>query len=414
MIDFVYKRLFVIDPGLYKISSHHYNHARLIYSAAKKKCLYVEVWGNRYVTFKNNDFKIFNKLKAKYYFKKAKGIFPISLIIKLIVNNLYMMLDLNRLKKVRDIKSSLIYFPNVDHSIFGGIILWCFLSRFSYKQFKIVCRWLNTYENSALHYQFFIKMIFFIYGLFNRIYKGLLVLATETEYAREYFVKFAKTDFVTLPTPFDMLDFNENIQQSRGKDKRVKKNICIAYLGSARSEKGFNCLPDIIELFYKNNQNFSWGTRFLIQCVFDEFDSNVEMIRQSIGKLKVLRNRGFNISLIDKSLTINEYYYLLNKSDIILLPYDPRKYKYRGSGIFVEALAYGKFVIVPEGTSMAKEIVEQINGLTFKFNNQKNLVDIIYKAIDCYKRRIVQRENIAFQVREKHSNINFFKLLLSV
>jgi len=414
MIDFVYKRLFVIDPGLYKISSHHYNHARLIYSAAKSICLYVEVWGNKCITFKNTEFKIFSKLAAKYYFKKIRGVLPIFMIIKLIVNNFYMMFDLKRLQTIRDIKHSLIYFPNVNHSIFLGIILWCFLIRFRHGQFKIVCRWLNTYENTPLHYQFFTKMIFIVYRLFNRIHKGFLVLATETEYAKEYFVKFMKTDVVILPTPFDMFNFNGNIRRSRRINKKIKKNICITYLGPARSEKGFNYLPDVVMSFYKNNQYYGGNAKFLIQCVLDEFDSNMKMVKQSIRKLKVLSNNGFSVSLIDKSLTISDYYSFLNESDIILLPYDPHKYKYRGSGIFIEALAYGKFVIVSDGTCMANEIVKQVNGLTFEFNNPKNLVDVIYKAMDCYKSYIMERENIAFQIREKHSNINFLRLLLNV
>lgn len=51
-----------------------------------------------------------------------------------------------------------------------------------------------------------------------------------------------------------------------------------------------------------------------------------------------------------------EYFKTLFASDVVLLPYDPHLYKWRTSGIFVEAVIAGKIPLVKEGSWLAFEL----------------------------------------------------------
>ena len=51
-------------------------------------------------------------------------------------------------------------------------------------------------------------------------------------------------------------------------------------------------------------------------------------------------------------MDLEQYYRVLDFCDVVLLPYDPSMYRFRGSGLFAEAVAHAKPVIVSGGTAM--------------------------------------------------------------
>jgi len=63
-----------------------------------------------------------------------------------------------------------------------------------------------------------------------------------------------------------------------------------------------------------------------------------------------------NLRTVNNVLTRQEYLSQFQNSELILLPYDSRKYRASTSGIFVEAVIYGKIPLVSEGTWMAYEL----------------------------------------------------------
>ncbi len=63
-----------------------------------------------------------------------------------------------------------------------------------------------------------------------------------------------------------------------------------------------------------------------------------------------------NAHLIKDYLTREEYLFYLERSDLVLLPYDPLVYQKGTSGIFVEAVCLGKMPLVKEGSWLAYEL----------------------------------------------------------
>lgn len=63
-----------------------------------------------------------------------------------------------------------------------------------------------------------------------------------------------------------------------------------------------------------------------------------------------------NVELILTELDFDGYFSALFACDIVMLPYDAKRYATMTSGIFAEAVAFGKISIVPEGTWMSHNI----------------------------------------------------------
>jgi glycosyltransferase involved in cell wall biosynthesis len=62
------------------------------------------------------------------------------------------------------------------------------------------------------------------------------------------------------------------------------------------------------------------------------------------------------VSVIREAMTLPDYYSAVNSTDISLFPYEVVPYRKRTSGVFAEAVAYGKPVVVTPGTWMAEQI----------------------------------------------------------
>ena len=66
--------------------------------------------------------------------------------------------------------------------------------------------------------------------------------------------------------------------------------------------------------------------------------------------------QGVSLAEIEDRLSRDNYSQWLQKSSIILIPYDPQAYRERTSGIFTEAVIAGRLPLVTDGTWMAQEL----------------------------------------------------------
>ena len=68
------------------------------------------------------------------------------------------------------------------------------------------------------------------------------------------------------------------------------------------------------------------------------------------------------VEIIDRALSSSEYYNLLFRADAVIIPYLHSGYYAQTSGIFAEAVALGRPVIVPQGTWMEREFEKYKSG----------------------------------------------------
>ena len=98
--------------------------------------------------------------------------------------------------------------------------------------------------------------------------------------------------------------------------------------------------------------------------------------------------------------------YLANfsKCTVVLLAYEPQAYAIMTSGVFVEAASFGKPVVVPGGTWMARQIIEGRGaGAIFEEPDAQTVVAALLEALRSSERLGAIARSLAPQVRNRNS-----------
>lgn len=174
---------------------------------------------------------------------------------------------------------------------------------------------------------------------------GHVFFYTDTDRLTDQYNDLELVSFTTLPIPF-----RHALIADPSMDQPLSRRPVALYLGEGRLEKGFQHLPDIIASFAVNDPT---APQFVIQISGDS-GSQSKGISEALKRLESMPED--QVSLVQGEVSADDYYRLLAAADIVLIPYDGDTYRYRSSGIFTEAKAAGKVVIVPSGTWMAEHM----------------------------------------------------------
>jgi glycosyltransferase involved in cell wall biosynthesis len=132
--------------------------------------------------------------------------------------------------------------------------------------------------------------------------------------------------------------------QSYSASKRAPHLPRVVILGGTRPEKGSHLIPAIVEACRSHVQ-----TEFVVHL------TNNTLTTEEFEKLATIENQP-HVTVIRSPMTLPEYNAALNDADIALFPYEVIPYRKRGSGVFAEAVAFSKPVVVTRGTWMAEQI----------------------------------------------------------
>ncbi len=158
----------------------------------------------------------------------------------------------------------------------------------------------------------------------------------ETKRLREAYAQHG-FDFPVFMGPIPMGLFENRLVR--------KETVTVAFLGEARWEKGFTLVPGIIEALANRLPPEEFAqVRFTIQTSTNKFNEK-DSIRDAKLKLQDLVRTHGTIETYD-TLSSEDYEGLVSGADIVLLPYEPKLYHTRGSGVAFESLAAGKALIV--------------------------------------------------------------------
>ncbi|HEX3726051.1 MAG TPA: glycosyltransferase [Pirellulales bacterium] len=157
----------------------------------------------------------------------------------------------------------------------------------------------------------------------------------------------------------------------------VNQPIRITYLGdSSRRNKGFRFFGG---LFHRLRPYFESG-QIVAEIQASLGDSTWQDERLSLARL---HDRP-GITVHDGPMGTDGYYGLLDRADIVVLPYTTETYHSQTSGVFSEAVAHGKPVVVPRGTWMARQLKKHAVGVTFIPEDPQSLHEAVVDAIDRY------------------------------
>lgn len=151
--------------------------------------------------------------------------------------------------------------------------------------------------------------------------------------------------FNTLSIPIDA-----TVPRQSARD--AESSLRIAYLGDARTEKGYHLLPRLVADVFAH-PTLGRSASFAIQSNFNLPSGSPETI---VARAELQAWPTDRVSLLTEALSPDAYREHLLSADVALLPYDAAAYFARSSGIFAEALAAGIPVVVPAGTWMARQL----------------------------------------------------------
>jgi glycosyltransferase involved in cell wall biosynthesis len=212
--------------------------------------------------------------------------------------------------------------------------------------------------------------------------------------------------FTQIPIPFrqEKLPIKsaklDNITIGEARDKVIH----IVYLGDARSEKGYQHLPDLIGALWTNYLQLG-KVKFTIQSNYNILGGERSILE---AKLKLAQYPEQKVHLISEPMLPDDYYQLLASADIIVLPYNPQNYQ-RTSGVLTEALAAGKPVVVPRGSWLA----QQVDGTRASiYNNPSELPSSVIRTIENLKDLAIAADKFSHDWRELHSPDRLIHTLL--
>ena len=152
-------------------------------------------------------------------------------------------------------------------------------------------------------------------------------------------------------------------------DRPIKTPPNLVFSGGGRSEKGYCLLPAIIAAYQDRAQ-------FTIHSgpINGRSDPSIQRAHRALKA-----HIGPRLQVIERVLEPDDYFALLRAADLLLLPYDPKAYGPRSSGILAEARALAIPAVVPRGCWM-EEAAGPAQAFAFDFPN--GLAASVGKALD--------------------------------
>ncbi|WP_353861937.1 glycosyltransferase [Azospirillum formosense] len=209
-------------------------------------------------------------------------------------------------------------------------------------------------------------------------------------------------DFGVLPIPF-----RYRLVENRGRPPGGSSGgpVTIFYLGDARLEKGYHLLPDLVGHLWED-----WIKPGLVRFVVQ---SNLNMPGGEPGIIQArnkLRQYPFGVEIIDEPMSAERYYDILAAGDLLVLPYDPKAYAGRSSGVLNEALACGKVTVVSKGSWLANQVTAERGGV---FEHPGGLAVAVEQALQRFDALSAAAQAHAPVHRRFHSPENFLDTLLA-
>jgi hypothetical protein len=171
--------------------------------------------------------------------------------------------------------------------------------------------------------------------------------------------------------------------------RRPSPSLRIGYLGQARYNKGFDRLATILRGFE--------ALRLEARCKGRYVPTASVIVHASPGSEKMVRvfeeavqNLRLELELIDRAVNEEEYQQILDRIDILVLPYDIKVYARKGSGIAQEALMNAIPFVCSAETALVDFLTEK-NGESARTDEEfaSALLKIALNYVDYLDRAIL-------------------------
>lgn len=198
-------------------------------------------------------------------------------------------------------------------------------------------------------------------------------LYTDTAELSDEYRLVTSVPFGVLPIPF-----RAGLVEPRPPSAR--SSLAIAYLGDARDEKGFHWLPELVDEIA--------GRSDLPSRVNFKFQASIgapQYSPLSVLALHRLTNHpsgAVELLGVEAPLSPEAYHDLLSAADLVVLPYDRKRYQSASSGTLAEAIAAGLPTVVPAESWMSSQ---HPPGAGETFHDQASFIDAVRRVIVNYE-----------------------------
>jgi hypothetical protein len=180
----------------------------------------------------------------------------------------------------------------------------------------------------------------------------------------------------------------------------------IAFLGDSRHEKGFQHLSPIVD----GISNLIPDVSFLIQIAGLEKSGNDGRTNANLLGVQEAQLGPNHLRLIAGDLKADDYQKILSQSKIVLLPYEPRNYVRRSSGIFFEAIFNSCIPSIPTGTTLSRTIYLNY-AIYLKSKNSSDLKGMDSQGNQLHWNYVCEQNQMnAFTFNYKDSTASFLKI----
>jgi glycosyltransferase involved in cell wall biosynthesis len=197
----------------------------------------------------------------------------------------------------------------------------------------------------------------------------------DSENLQKEYQRLARFRIHTVPIPIRVNDLL--CPGSETQERAPRQGVHLLYLGDARTGKGFDLLPSLVEGLWSLGVS---GFTLTVHCGRAPTALAEPEVLSAYQRLERLADAG-KIRMLTGSVSYPLYAKCLRSSDAVVLPYRAEHYRGQTSNVLAEAFVIGKPAVAPEGTWMGDQVRTTGSGTVFESGKVSSLVQAIKRLV---------------------------------
>jgi hypothetical protein len=318
-----------IDAAIRDNAGHHANACRHFVSEFRRRGMAVHTFGNRGLDPQVAQELQVERLFRHYPYSRLRGGAQFSHFVE----RSSFLADLKRVWSCGP--SDIVFFHTVMAPQLGAVALW--LRELEPAKMPFVVVGFDLPSGSKLNDQWSYHTPFYrkAGALFPHEYLRRVLLFAFDEAIADDYAQLLNLPVQTMPT------IHTGLREPRLRARDADGRVNVAFLGHQREEKGYHLIPTIA----RRLMDRGLPVKLLVHnSAPDDGPTSRE--------LRALARTNAHVVFSEEPGDQSHWQDLLDKSDLVVLPYEPNRYRESGSGIATEAVSDGIPMVVPPGTTM--------------------------------------------------------------
>jgi glycosyltransferase involved in cell wall biosynthesis len=358
------ERVLLLDPGLFFEGGHHATFARLVRDECVRRGIGCKACGLRRIDHPPAGIEIRNLFRTSAYAKLGHG----DPLVQLRAFNREVLEDLRLLPREDLRAGTLLLVPTLTSRIALGMVEWLASLPADAPPAALILMFSPGWSGDDALRSADLSIYTEAMRALSALPPGRVALFAETEPVARVFERLGAPPVRMLSWPV-MLDDPDEPAIPYGVERLPAH---VVHLGFTKSARGIELLADTIPGVLEARP----GVSFTVQANYWDpagVEPSVRKIAEMGPRVRVLRG----------PMEPGDYAARLREADIVVLPYQSRSYAGLGSGVFAEAAACGKVIVLPSGTWIAEQAAKWGLGVVvFDRHEPEALNAALLEAVD--------------------------------